>query len=103
MRRARCSWRPVQPFRLDQSPELGDANRVTLPHEAYARIKVGQRLLLDDGRLVLRVSDTSLFRIDTEVLVGGTLVSRKVIAPTISAKRERLSAQDWADLTAWSS
>ena len=91
-----------QPFRLDQSPELGDANRVTLPHpEAYARIKVGQRLLLDDGRLVLRVSDTSLFRIDTEVLVGGTLVSRKVIALSdLKPKRERLSAQDWADLTA---
>ncbi|MDE2340069.1 MAG: pyruvate kinase, partial [Alphaproteobacteria bacterium] len=44
-------------FRLDQDKTLGDASRVCLPHpEIFAALKVGARLLLDDGKIVLRVT-----------------------------------------------
>ena len=82
-------------FRLDQSPQDGDDSRVPFAHsEAYAHIKVGQQLVLDDGRIVLRVIDPTLFRIDTEVISGGTLSNRKVIAlgsykPDYTRPRER--------------
>jgi pyruvate kinase len=45
-------------FRLDTDTAPGDAHRVHLPHpEIFAALEVGARLLLDDGKLVLRVTE----------------------------------------------
>src|ERR1700691_1838426 len=45
-----------QAFRLDLNPALGDAARVSLPHpEIFAAIGPGSELLLDDGKVKLRV------------------------------------------------
>ena len=45
-----------QTFRLDLNPTPGDAQRVTLPHpEIIAAAAIGTTLLLDDGKLRLRV------------------------------------------------
>src|ERR1044072_390738 len=42
-------------FILDRDPAPGDASRVQLPHrEIFAAAEDGARLLLDDGKLVLR-------------------------------------------------
>ena len=61
-------------FTLDRSPEPGDETRVELPHrEIFAAIEPGARLLLDDGKLVLRVTEHGPDRIVTRVEVGGTL------------------------------
>jgi pyruvate kinase len=49
------SWRPAT-FILDRDKTPGDATRVELPHrEIFEALEPGARLLLDDGKLVLRV------------------------------------------------
>src|SRR5690606_29583281 len=45
-----------QSFRLDLDTAIGNAERVNLPHpEIFAALEVGTNLLLDDGKLRLRV------------------------------------------------
>src|SRR6266480_7892989 len=45
-------------FRLDADPAPGDDTRVQLPHpEILAAVKPGHRLLLDDGKLRLTVTE----------------------------------------------
>ena len=65
-------------FTFDRNPEPGDENRVFLPHhELFGILKNGQRLLIDDGKLRLRVIRAT----DDEILctaeVGGTIMDRK--------------------------
>ena len=49
---------PGQTFILDSDPTPGDATRVELPHpEILAALEPGHRLLLDDGKVRLRVAD----------------------------------------------
>ncbi len=68
-------------FRLDQQPRPGSSERVYLPHnEIFEAVERGHVLLLDDGRLRLQVTDATRDTIDTEVLVAGTLASRKGIS-----------------------
>jgi pyruvate kinase len=44
-------------FTLDRDPAPGDARRVCLPHpELFQVLKVGQRLLINDGKIRLRVT-----------------------------------------------
>ena len=46
-----------QTFTLDSSDAPGDANRVNLPHpEILESVSVGDRLLLDDGKLQLKAT-----------------------------------------------
>ena len=65
-------------FTLDRNPEPGDETRVQLPHpELFGILKPGQRLLIDDGKLRLRV-----IRADDEAIlcsaeVGGVISDRK--------------------------
>ncbi|KPF89141.1 pyruvate kinase [Novosphingobium sp. AAP93] len=65
-------------FTLDRNPEPGDETRVQLPHpELFGILKPGQRLLIDDGKLRLRVIRAD----DNEILcsaeVGGVISDRK--------------------------
>ena len=65
-------------FVLDRDPTPGDANRVELPHrEIFVAIARDARLLLDDGKLVLRVTDHDDEQIITVVEVGGWLSNSK--------------------------
>jgi hypothetical protein len=67
-----------QPFRLDLDPAEGDATRAGLPHpEIFAALEAGTELLLDDGKLRLRVDRFGPDFADTTVLVGGPLSDRK--------------------------
>ena len=51
---------PGQTFTLDSDPTPGDATRVELPHpEIFAALEPGHRLLLDDGKVRLRVTECS--------------------------------------------
>ena len=69
---------PGQRFRLDLDPRPGNAERVCLPHpEIFAALAPGAELLLDDGRLRLRVDACDATSADTRVLVGGRLSERK--------------------------
>ncbi len=87
-------------FVLDRSPEPGDATRVELPHkEIFAAIEPGARLLLDDGKLVLRVVDHDADRIVADVEVGGTLSDNKGLnVPDVVVPMAALTAKDRSDL-----
>jgi pyruvate kinase len=87
-------------FVLDRSPEKGDATRVELPHrEIFAAIEPGARLLLDDGKLVLRVTDHGPERIETIVEVGGPLSDHKGLnVPDVVVPMAALTEKDRGDL-----
>jgi pyruvate kinase len=87
-------------FVLDRSPEPGDATRVELPHrEIFAAIEPGARLLLDDGKLVLRVTAHDADTITTVVEVGGTLSNSKGLnVPDVVIPMAALTAKDRSDL-----
>ncbi len=91
---------PGMHFRLDRSPEPGNQTRVTLPHpEIFAAAREGTRLLLDDGKLVLRVTGVDDGVIDTVVEVGGLLSERKgVNVPDVLLPMAALTDKDRRDL-----
>ena len=89
-----------QPFRLDLAPLPGDVRRVTLAHpEIIKAAQIGTTLLLDDGKLRLRVTHVRPDHLETEVLVGGPLSDRKgVNVPDVALPIPALTAQDRDDL-----
>ena len=91
---------PGAPFRLDLDPTPGDARRANLPHpEIFAALEAGTALLLDDGKLRLRVDACGADFADTTVLVGGTLSDRKgVNVPGVLLPISPLTTKDRADL-----
>ena len=91
---------PDQPFRLQLEPVAGDARAVTLPHpEIFAALEPGAELLLDDGKLRLRVERCGRDYADTRVLVGGRLSDRKgVNVPGVVLPISALTEKDRRDL-----
>ena len=87
-------------FRLDRDPTLGDQRRVCLPHkELFEALQPGARLLVDDGKLVLRVRAVSVDVIDCTVEVGGRISDNKgVNVPDVVVPLPALTAKDRADL-----
>src|SRR3546814_13320379 len=86
-------------FVLDSDKAPGDATRVHLPHpELFAALEPGTRLLIDHGKLVLRVKKVEPGRIEKLVEVGGRLSERKgrkvpdalypITRPTKKARKE---------------
>jgi pyruvate kinase len=89
-----------QGFRLDLNPTPGDAKRVNLPHpEIIHAASIGTTLLLDDGKLRLRVARKRDDALETEVLVGGPLSDRKgVNVPDVVLPIPALTEKDRIDL-----
>ncbi len=89
-----------QSFRLDLDPAEGDAARANLPHpEIFAALEDGTDLLLDDGKLRLRVDRHGPDFAETTVMVGGPLSDRKgVNVPGVILPISPLTAKDRADL-----
>ena len=87
-------------FRLDTDETPGDAHRVYLPHpEIFAALEIGARLLLDDGKLVLRVTEIGPEYINTTVEVGGALSNRKGLnVPDVVIPIAALTEKDRSDL-----
>ncbi|MBM3596360.1 MAG: pyruvate kinase, partial [Alphaproteobacteria bacterium] len=87
-------------FTLDSNPELGDATRVCLPHpELFRILEKGQRLLVDDGRIRLRVLRTSEDAILCSAEVGGVISNRKGInVPDAVVPVPALTPKDRLDL-----
>jgi pyruvate kinase len=87
-------------FTLDLNPTPGDALRVQLPHpEIIAAAGIGTTLLLDDGKLRLRVTRKREDRLETEVVTGGPLSDRKgVNVPDVALPIPALTEKDRADL-----
>ncbi|MBY8829376.1 pyruvate kinase [Hephaestia mangrovi] len=89
-----------QTFVFDRDSTPGDAARVELPHrEIFEAIEPGARLLLDDGKLVLRVTDNDAERIEALVEVGGRLSNNKgVNVPDVVVPMAALTDKDRSDL-----
>lgn len=87
-------------FRLDTDKKPGDEQRVHLPHpEIFAALEEGTRLLLDDGKLVLRVLSVGDNEIETMVEVGGPLSNRKGLnVPDVVVPVAALTEKDRSDL-----
>ncbi|CAN5381297.1 pyruvate kinase [soil metagenome] len=88
-------------FVLDRDPTPGNVGRVNLPHaEIFQALVPGSRLLLDDGKLVLRVEGVTPERIHTRVEVGGFLSERKgVNVPDVVLPLAALTEKDRRDLS----
>ena len=89
-----------QGFRLDLSAVPGDTRRVSLPHpEIIQAAGIGTSLLLDDGKLRLRVTRVREDHLETEVVTGGALSDRKgVNVPDVALAIPALTAKDRIDL-----
>src|SRR3954469_13417581 len=68
-----------QKFTLDSdNNDTGNSDRVYLPHpEIIESVSVGDRLLLDDGKLALKATKVGNGAIETEVIYGGKLSDKK--------------------------
>ena len=88
------------PFRFDLDAAPGDARRVQLPHpEILKALEPGAHLLVNDGKLRLRVTEASDSYADTVVEVGGEISDRKgVNVPDVELPLAALSAKDREDL-----
>lgn len=91
---------PGQNFRLDIEGTPGDVTGVTLPHaEVLASLRPNTDLLLDDGKIRLRVKEVHSGWAMTEVMVGGRLSDRKgVNLPDTVVPLSALTPKDRADL-----
>ncbi|WP_114965763.1 pyruvate kinase [Alkalilacustris brevis] len=89
-----------QAFRFDLDTAEGDATRVNLPHpEIFAVIEPGSDLLVNDGKIRLKVQDCGPDFADCTVTVGGTISNRKgVNVPDVVLPLAALSEKDRADL-----
>jgi pyruvate kinase len=87
-------------FRFEQEEKPGTSESVHLPHpQIFAAAEPGHMLLLDDGKIRMRVLETTKSAIAAEVLVGGALGSRKGITlPDTMLPVGPLTAKDRADL-----
>ncbi|MEO0032323.1 MAG: hypothetical protein RIS94_2081 [Pseudomonadota bacterium] len=88
-------------FTLDRNPEPGDENRVCLPHpELFGILQKGQRLLIDDGKLRLRVIRADENEILCSAEVGGVISNRKgVNVPDAVIPVPALTEKDRRDLS----
>lgn len=88
-------------FRLDLNLELpGDQTRAPMPHpEIFNALEVGTDLLVDDGRVRLRVESFGADFAQTRVIAGGTVSDRKgVNVPNVVLPLSAMTEKDRADL-----
>ena len=87
-------------FKLDLNEKPGDQTRVSLPHpKVIESLEVGTDLLLDDGKLRLRVTKANPKSAECEVIVGGKLSDRKgVNIPNAIVRMSALTEKDRRDL-----
>lgn len=88
-------------FTLDRKDEPGDETRVQLPHrELFGILEKGQRLLINDGKICLRVIRASEDEILCSAEVGGVISDRKgVNVPDADVPIPALTEKDRADLS----
>jgi pyruvate kinase len=89
-------------FDLDLAPCVGDVTHACVSHPRLAEdVRAGDAILLDDGRIQLRVSEVASGRVITTVETGGPLGSNKgVNVPGVTLGVESISDVDRAAL-AW--
>jgi pyruvate kinase len=87
-------------FRMDLDATPGDVNRVQLPHpEIFAALEPGSSLLVNDGKIRLKVEKCGKDFADCTVTVGGAISNRKgVNVPDVVLPLAALSDKDRKDL-----
>lgn len=87
-------------FTLDRDPTPGDETRVCLPHpELFGILQKGQRLLINDGKIRLRVISADENKIHCSAEVGGVISDRKgVNVPDAEVPIPALTEKDRRDL-----
>jgi pyruvate kinase len=87
-------------FRLDLDPAPGDQRRVSLPHpEILSVLQPGHDLLLDDGKIRLKVEECGPDFAETTVITGGGLSDRKgVNVPNAVLPISAMTEKDRSDL-----
>ena len=89
-------------FTVDDDPTPGDANRVCLPHpEILASLLPGHRLLIDDGKVQLRVQTHAETHSECVVEVAGKISNKKGVSlPDTELPTSAMTDKDRADLVA---
>ena len=89
-----------QGYRFDLKREMGDAARAPLPHpEVFKALKPGTDLLIDDGRIRVRVVDCGPDFAETEVVTAGVISDHKgVNVPSAMLDVSSMTDKDRADL-----
>ncbi|MDP2012083.1 MAG: pyruvate kinase [Phenylobacterium sp.] len=89
-----------QDFRLDRDTAAGDASRVCVPHaEIFAALKPGADILLDDGKVRLKVGKCGPDFADTVVVAGEALSDHKGLnLPGLAIPIPALTPKDLEDL-----
>jgi pyruvate kinase len=87
-------------FTLDRDETPGDATRVFLPHpELFAVLRKGQRVLINDGKIRLRVTEAAPEAIACTAEIGGVISDRKGInVPDAEVPIPALTDKDRRDL-----
>jgi pyruvate kinase len=87
-------------FRFDLDPAEGTVERACLPHkEIFAALEPGSSLLVNDGKIRLKVEDCGPDFANCVVTIGGTISNRKgVNVPDVVLPLAALSEKDRADL-----
>jgi pyruvate kinase len=96
----KATLRRGQTFRFDRDKAPGSSARVNLPHpEIFEAVQEGTRLLIDDGKMVLRVTKADKEQIETRVEVGGTISNNKGLnVPDVVVPLAALTPKDRKDL-----
>jgi pyruvate kinase len=91
---------PGEELAIAAGDMIGERGRVFTPYaELIASARPGDRLLLDDGRIELRVVEASGFELRTVVVNGGPLGQNKGInAPGVTLPACALTSKDEHDL-----
>jgi pyruvate kinase len=89
-------------FSLDSDPKPGDATRVQLPHpEILSSLAPNHRILIDDGKVMLRVAEAEPRRSRTIVEVAGRVSNKKGVSlPDTTIPTSAMTDKDRADLLA---
>jgi pyruvate kinase len=87
-------------FTFDAADKAGTSERVQLPHaELFEAVKPGTKILIDDGKVRLKVLETGDHKIISEVQVGGPVSDNKgVNVPDVVVPIPALTEKDRDDL-----
>lgn len=85
---------------LSNTEVLGTAEKVSTPYDGmYNDVKIGDRILMDDGKLEVLVTGLDGSDVITEVIYGGYLKSKKgVNLPNTRVSMPSVTAKDYEDL-----
>ncbi len=100
LRDGKITVKPGESIRFVKSGADGDRSSIPLPHpEIFAAIAPDHDLLIDDGRVRVRVTGIGDNTIDAKVIVGGTISNHKgVNLPGTVLNLSPLTPKDRADL-----